>query len=124
MEELLAVVLNTIVARVAPQLLDEESKLPAITYEVIDSIPDKTMDGPTGKKESRIEVDVWALSYSVARQLSAEVAEKVDGLSDTCSEGAKHTFYIEDINQLKDPEEGVYHHMVEFKVNSFKSINT
>ena len=121
MDELLAIVLNTIVADVAPQMLDEKSGLPAITYEVIDSIPDKTMDGTTGKRESRIEVDVWALSYSVARTLSSEVAEKVDGLSDTCSEGDKHTFYIEDINQLKDPEEGVYHHMVEFKVNSFKN---
>jgi len=123
MEELLVVILDKIVADVAPQMLDEESNLPAITYEVIDSIPDKTMDGPTGKKESRIEVDVWALSYADARQLSAKVSEDVDGLTGVCSEGAKHTFYIEDINQLKDPDEGIYHHMVEFKVNSFKSIN-
>lgn len=123
MEELLAIVLNTIVADVAPQMLDEESGLPAITYEVIDSILDKTMDGPTGKKESRIEIDVWALSYSEARCLSARLAEDVDGLTGVCSEGAKHTFYIEDINQLKDSEEGVFHHVVEFKVNSFKSIS-
>ena len=119
----MVVILDKIVADVAPQMLDEESNLPAITYEVIDSIPDKTMDGPTGKKESRIEVDVWALSYADARQLSAKVSEDVDGLTGVCSEGAKHTFYIEDINQLKDPDEGIYHHMVEFKVNSFKSIN-
>lgn len=122
MEELLVVVLDTIVTDVAPQMLDEESNLPAITYEVIDSIPDITMDGPTGKKECRVEIDVWALSYANARTLSAEVADKVDGLTGTCSENAKHTFYMSDINQTKDSEEGIFHHMVEFKVNSFKSL--
>jgi len=119
MEELLTQILKQIDADVEPQVLDDEADLPGITYRVIDSIPDVTMDGPTGKTVSRIQVDVWALSFSDAKNYENRIIKKVDQHTGKDSNDDKHTFYYEDVAQLYESDTKIYHHAIDFKVNSY-----
>lgn len=119
MEEVLTQILLRIDQDVAPQVLDEEANLPALTYQVVDSVPDVTMDGPTGKTVSRLQIDVWALTFTDARALSSQVKTKLDGHEGIDKQGHKHRFYFEDVAQLYEQDTRIFHHAIDFKVNSY-----
>lgn len=119
MEEVLTQILLLIDQDVAPQVLDEEASLPALTYKVVDSIPDVTMDGPTGKTVSRMQIDVWALSFADAKAFVRQVQQRLDGHEGIDGQGDKHKFYFEDVEQLYEQDPKIFHHAIDFKVNSY-----
>lgn len=64
--------------RVRPLILPAGSELPAIVYQIVSHGKSPTHDGG-GIEQPRVQLSVWAASYSDARALYAEVDALLDG---------------------------------------------
>jgi hypothetical protein len=72
-EEDFYTVLRTVADRVYPIIMPQNTTLDAITYQVIDSVPENSLDGYAGLKNSRIQVDVWSATYAGSKALAKRV---------------------------------------------------
>lgn len=73
--------------RIYPLILPADPVLPCITYQRISTVPQYTMDGPTGFITARVQIDLWADSYSSAKALASAVQAVLDGFTGTLSNG-------------------------------------
>lgn len=69
-------------ARIFPVQLPQGVGYPAIAYQGISRVPDRTMDGPSGLVFRRIQYDCWSPNYGEASALSREVRRVLDGLTE------------------------------------------
>ena len=58
----------------------QASALPAVCLSKVDSLPDYTMQGPSGLVQSRVQVDCWADTYGGARGLARFVSVAISGI--------------------------------------------
>lgn len=59
-----------VASRIYPLLLSEDTKLPAVTYQVISTVTDYSNDGATGLTMTRLQTDAWANSYAQCKAAS------------------------------------------------------
>ena len=59
--------------RIYPLLLPETPTLPAVTYQVISTVPVYSLDGAAGAQKVRIEFNAWANTYGECKQVSAAI---------------------------------------------------
>lgn len=69
-------------------LLDPTTPAPtSATYQVISSIPDRTLDGPTSMVTARVQIDTWAQAYGDAKALAKAVKDILDAYTGTLPDG-------------------------------------
>lgn len=56
------------------------SQLPAIVLQRVSGTTDYTMDGPSGLKQSRVQIDCWAKTYGSSVAVSRAVKSALSGL--------------------------------------------
>lgn len=75
--------------RIYPLLLPDAPTLPAVTYQTISSVSGYTNDGQTDATKARIQMDVWAQSYMVAKSLAEAIRHVLDAYSGTLPDGTE-----------------------------------
>lgn len=60
--------------RVYPHVLPQSPTLPAVTYQLVSSIPLHAMQREARLIRARVQVDVWGRTYAEAQSLAAQVA--------------------------------------------------
>jgi len=74
-------------ARIYPIVLPQKPTFPAITYQDISTVRDRTAQGPSGLAFARIQFDCWAAAapgapgYASAKALLAAVRAALDGFT-------------------------------------------
>ena len=68
-----------IVARIYPSRLPDGATYPAIVYQRISGPRLHDLSGPSGYATPRIQLDLWAATYSEAKALAEAVREALDG---------------------------------------------
>lgn len=92
-------------ARVYPLRLPQTPIYPAITYQRISTTRERPIRASAWRAQARFQVDCWADSYGVARQLGDAVRARLDGhMGDL--DGADRCDLIEVINE-QDMDEGI-----------------
>lgn len=74
----------------------QEVGSPAIVLHLIDSIPEYADDGEAGLFSSRVQVDVWAMTFREAMEASRAVKTRVSGVKETAGDTEFQGIYIED----------------------------
>lgn len=67
--------------RVRPEFKAQNQKLPAITVTRVSEPTEENLDGATGLREGRWQVDCWAANYAASLALASEVNAGLDGFS-------------------------------------------
>lgn len=67
--------------RIFPLLLPDDCAKPAVSYQLISTVRDYDLDGPTGMQTVRIQFDCWGSRYAEARAVSAAIAALLDGFA-------------------------------------------
>ena len=62
-----------VVDRISPDPIDQKTKLPAISYFVIDSVSNEDLDGAVGVAHTRIQIDCYAETRIAANALAEAV---------------------------------------------------
>jgi hypothetical protein len=102
--------------KITPVRRLQDVALPAITYELIDTVPTNTKDGKSLLDTKRISVHCWSYKYSEAATIANKVRSVLDRYSGTV-EGIEIDKIVFDNNaELIEDEVQVYHHIVDFKV--------
>lgn len=68
--------------------------LPAVSLELISSLPQITMDGPAAWTRARVQIDVWARTHKSSRDIANIIATALHGFRDTLSAVRIRTFII------------------------------
>lgn len=108
--------------RISPGVINEGDALPAITYEVIDSVPQDTKDGASTLDVVRVDIDFWGEVLDTLKDLankSRTVLERFTGtaagvtISGTRFIGERS----DDFQEIS--QKGVFHiiHTYEFREN-------
>lgn len=92
-------------ARVYPLRLPQAPTYPAITYQRISTMRERPISASAWRAQARFQVDCWADSYGVARQLGDAVRARLDGYMGDL-DGADRCDLIEVINE-QDMDEGI-----------------
>lgn len=70
------VVISVTGGRLHPRL-DPDPVLPALTYRLVDNLPEEAHDGDTGFATSRVQVDAWGATRADARRAARAVQSAV-----------------------------------------------
>jgi hypothetical protein len=65
----------------------QSSALPAIVLNVIDTLPDYTMQGPSGLASSRVQVTCWSITYAAAKAVARAVEALLSGIDELVGDG-------------------------------------
>ena len=76
-EKDLFIALKTVCDRVYPIKMPDDVKYPAITYMVVVDIPEQSLYGNVFARDTRVQIDIWAKSYSEIKTLKDEVVGKI-----------------------------------------------
>lgn len=69
--------------RIYPNILEQGTVMPAMTYEQTDGTRDEVMTAPTGFVDSSFQITYWSGLYSEVRAVAAAVEALLDGYSGT-----------------------------------------
>jgi hypothetical protein len=67
--------------RIRPDVVTQNSSLPAIRYELIAEEPWNVLSGETSESQSRVQFDCYAMTRIQANQLAAAVKNRLHGFS-------------------------------------------
>lgn len=68
-------------ARMYRDFLDEGATLPALTFQLVDSVGDNLLDGqPDGLSRTRVQIDVWTMLDADRTVLAEAVKTALEGL--------------------------------------------
>lgn len=74
-------------ARIYPLLLPQNPTMPALTYQIISTVPDYVLAGPSGLVAKRVQINCWASrewampGYTTAQNVATAVRKALDGYS-------------------------------------------
>ena len=74
-------------ARMYPLILPDQAAFPAVTYQVVSSMEEQTLDGPTGIFTARVQVDAWSASYGETKAVAAAIRTLLDGFDGALPDG-------------------------------------
>jgi len=74
-----AAVSALISSRVYPLILPQNSILPAVTYTRVSGERVRSLSGPSGLALPRFQIDSWAESFSVVKDLAGKIRKSLDG---------------------------------------------
>ena len=74
-------------ARMYPLILPESPVFPAVTYQVISSIEEMTLNGPLGIFTARVQVEAWSGSYGETKAVMAAIRAVLDGFTGALPDG-------------------------------------
>lgn len=92
-------------ARVFPVIIARSALLPVITYQLIDSDYGYTLDGAINLVQCRYQLNCWAVTYKVARQLALAVKALFDAYSGTVLDIPIRRIEIADESDMVEPPE-------------------
>lgn len=73
--------LSGITDKVTPLMLPQNATYPAITYFNVTPVPINHLKGESDTQNARIQVDIWAESYSEVKSLYLEVKTSMSAIS-------------------------------------------
>ena len=76
-----ASVADLVSARIYPGRLPQGVTLPAIVYQRISAVRLNDLSGPSGFARPRVQLDLWASTYSGVKALARVVRQALDGYS-------------------------------------------
>jgi len=91
--------------KVFPVIISRSALLPVITYQLIDSDYDYTLDGSINLVRCRYQLNCWAVTYKVARQLGNAVKALFDAYSGTVLDIPIRRIEIADESDMVEPPE-------------------
>ena len=95
----------------------DESGLPALTYQVISSQPDATLDGASNVTEYRIQYDAWGKTYTGVKAVQDALRQVLDGYSGLLSDGTVVFDVIRDTaSDLYEPDSRLYRVTSDYRV--------
>lgn len=105
--------------RVYPVLLPQDCQLPAVTYQRVSGPRVHCQGGDPGIAHPRIQVSCWAVTYSAARSIAAQVIAALQDFTGTMGGTGGVTVqasFLDDDADLYDPETQTYHVPVDFVI--------
>lgn len=103
-------------AKITPFKRLQKESLPAITYEVVDHLPQLTKDGVSKLDSIRISINVWTNTYIQASDLAKKIRTILDRYAGVNSGLNVDKIIFESIAELYEDDGEVYHHVVDFKI--------
>src|SRR5262249_13222381 len=74
-----ALVADRVTPHPLPQVQDASKDLPAITYFQVSGSSGITTTGETGPDRARVQIDCWAVTCAVAKDVAAQVQDALHG---------------------------------------------
>ena len=103
--------------RIEPVRLPNDPSLPTLTYQVISTTPDATLDGPSGFMEKRIQFSSWGECYGDAKALDEALRTVLDGFSGLQPDGTLiFNVMLDTAADLYEPDSKLYHVSTDYKV--------
>lgn len=107
---------NVVGVRVYPALLPQGVTNPSIVYNIVTEHTDYHMNGPSGLKTDRIQIDCWSQQPDQAVALANDVEDVLSGFSGTVSFGSIspqesvviHAVFQDTANDIYDPTSKMY----------------
>lgn len=93
--------------RIYPNIAEQGAARPLITYQQIGGIRDEVLTGPTGSVNSRFQINCWADTYEVVRDLAGAVRGAMDGISGVFSNVNIQVSMLIDEDDMPDFSSGV-----------------
>lgn len=93
--------------RVYPTIASEDAALPYVVYTIVAGIQPQTFSGLSTLENARIQVSVFASTYSGAKDLADKIVTAVDG-GMSVGNLARQTFF--------EDETRVHHHALDFSL--------
>jgi hypothetical protein len=78
-----AAVTALIVDRMSPLIVPQDENLPALSYQVIDTLHVESMGGSSGLAASRVQISAWSRTYLEAIDLAEKVRIAIHGYTGT-----------------------------------------
>lgn len=110
-------------ARIYPLVLPQNPTLPAIVYQRISAPPDPlSLDGPGGRLRTRVQLGLWASTWSGSRTLAAAVREVLHGWSGIGD--GQDVMLIAEANETDDyePETKLYRVVADYYVHTKENV--
>lgn len=101
--------------RVYPDVLEQESTLPALTYKRLTGMPEYSMSGSSDLEDGRYEINVWAGTPLERMNVYAELREAVSGYGG-CFGGMTGASFIKNHISVYEPETKLYREIVEVMI--------
>lgn len=79
---------------------------PYCVLQVISQVPDYTYQGSAGRGQARVQADVYALSYELAKQAARALKARLSGFRGTRSGVAFDGIFIDDERDLPEADPG------------------
>jgi hypothetical protein len=110
LEEKLVMALAPLVnGRMHPIIIPQKTTLPAIRYATLSAVPDNSLCGSAGLVRSVVQLDIYALDYSVTRALREQVVS------------AMQDFALENLLQMEqeayEPDVRAYRRILHYSIN-------
>lgn len=99
--------------RVFPMLipqhvLDEETKLPCVVYQIIDSSPGYTLCGEDGLQNAVFQLDSYSTDEEVSRKLAAAIKKVLSNFSGLMFDTHVSRIFLESGFQILEPDPGLF----------------
>lgn len=95
--------------RLYPVLLPDEAKLPAATYQTISAIPIYALEGRINLTQYRVQIEVFATTYTGAKGLAAAISDVIDAYSGVLADGSRFdSVTLESYTDLYQSDARVY----------------
>ncbi len=95
--------------RIYPVLLPQDVTFPAVTYQRISTVREYAQEGPSGLAHPRFQFSCWAETYEEAKAVAEQIRFALSGYKGTINNVRIDAVYIEDDNDIYDPETNIYH---------------
>lgn len=102
--------------RIYPLRIAQGATLPAITYQRISGPREYMLSGPTGRVRPRFQVDCWAGSYSIVKDLASKVRSALNGLNGSMGDDTVHGIELESERDGYEEETEYRRVILEFKI--------
>lgn len=103
--------------RIFPNILPQKPTFPAISYRRVSAVRASCMGVDRPNVEARFQVDIWALTYTSARQTADQVRKALQRYNTTDIED----IFIESEIELYEDESRTHHIAVDFIVHYLES---
>ena len=100
---------NLVGNRIYPMILPQNTALPAVSYQRISAIRERSHEGPSGLAHPRFQFSCWGDTYKQVKDVAEQIRFALDGYKGIMNEVHIDAIYIEDDRDVYDPKTKIYH---------------
>lgn len=117
-----ATVAGLVGTRMDPVILQQNSPMPALTYQYISGASVISNDGPTGLENPTFQIDCWGSTYSQMDALFEAVRKRINGASGTFSGVDVQGIFLVRKRDLYDNEAKLHRRTADYEIWNQESV--